>query len=240
MIACDCEVCTSDNPKDHRLRCSVLVSIGDENFVIDTGPDFRQQMLREKVTTLSGVLFTHEHKDHVAGMDDVRAFTFREERDMQVFCSERVLEALKREFSYVFGENTYPGIPKINVNLIDQSVFELPNGTSVQPIEVMHYMLPVLGFRIGDFTYLTDAKTISETEKQKLAGTKLLIVNALRREEHIAHFTLEEALAFIQEVKPDKAYLTHISHLFGKHEDIEKELPENVFVAYDGLTLEIN
>ena len=240
MIACDCEVCTSDNPKDHRLRCSVLVSIGDENFVIDTGPDFRQQMLREKVTTLSGVLFTHEHKDHVAGMDDVRAFNFREKRDMQVFCSERVLEALKREFSYVFGENTYPGIPKINVNLIDQSVFELPNGTSVQPIEVMHYMLPVLGFRIGDFTYLTDAKTISETEKQKLAGTKLLIVNALRREEHIAHFNLEEALAFIQEVKPDKAYLTHISHLFGKHEDIEKELPENVFVAYDGLTLEIN
>lgn len=240
VIACDCEVCTSDNPKDHRLRCSVLVSIGDENFVIDTGPDFRQQMLREKVTTLSGVLFTHEHKDHVAGMDDVRAFNFREKRDMQVFCSERVLEALKREFSYVFGENTYPGIPKINVNLIDQSVFELPNGTSVQPIEVMHYMLPVLGFRIGDFTYLTDAKTISETEKQKLAGTKLLIVNALRREEHIAHFNLEEALAFIQEVKPDKAYLTHISHLFGKHEDIEKELPENVFVAYDGLTLEIN
>lgn len=240
VIACDCEVCTSDNPKDHRLRCSVLVSIGDENFVIDTGPDFRQQILREKVTTLSGVLFTHEHKDHVAGMDDVRAFNFREKRDMQVFCSERVLEALKREFSYVFGENTYPGIPKINVNLIDQSVFELPNGTSVQPIEVMHYMLPVLGFRIGDFTYLTDAKTISETEKQKLAGTKLLIVNALRREEHIAHFNLEEALAFIQEVKPDKAYLTHISHLFGKHEDIEKELPENVFVAYDGLTLEIN
>lgn len=240
VIACDCEVCTSDNPKDRRLRCSVLVSIGDENFVIDTGPDFRQQMLREKVTTLSGVLFTHEHKDHVAGMDDVRAFNFREKRDMQVFCSERVLEALKREFSYVFGENTYPGIPKINVNLIDQSAFELPNGTSVQPIEVMHYMLPVLGFRIGDFTYLTDAKTISETEKQKLAGTKLLVVNALRREEHIAHFNLEEALAFIREVKPEKAYLTHISHLFGKHEDIEKELPENVFVAYDGLTLEIN
>lgn len=240
VIACDCHVCTSEDSKDSRLRCSVLISIDGKNYVIDSGPDFRQQMLREKVTTLSGILFTHEHKDHVAGMDDVRAFNFREKRDMDVYCSERVLEALKREFSYVFGENTYPGIPKIHVNLINKSAFKLPNDITVQPIEVMHYMLPVLGFRFGDFTYLTDAKTITEEEKQKLVGTKILIVNALRREEHVSHFNLEEALAFIAEIKPERAYLTHISHLFGRHEEIEKELPENVFVAYDGLTLEID
>lgn len=240
VIACNCKVCTSISFKDKRLRCAVLINYNNENYVIDSGPDFRQQMLREKVETLSGVLFTHEHKDHLAGLDDVRAFNYIEKRDMQVYCTERVEEALRREFHYVFDGNGYPGIPKVNLNRIDKNrQISLSNGLNITPIEVMHYKLPVMGFRMGDFTYITDAKTVSEEERVKIKGCKVLIVNALRKEEHISHFNLEEALAFITEMKPEKAYLTHISHLFGKHEDIEMDLPSNVFVAYDGLKIEI-
>jgi len=239
VIACNCSVCSSDNSKDVRLRSSIMFTVNDENYVVDSGPDFRQQMLRENVQSLRAVLYTHEHKDHIAGMDDVRAFNFKEKRDMEIFCSNSVEEALRREFYYVFGANTYPGIPKVNLNRINKDKFVLPCGESITPIEVMHYKMPVLGFRVKDFTYITDAKTISEEEKQKVKGSKILIVNALRKEEHISHFNLNEALAFIKEINPEQAFLTHISHLFGKHEEIEQELPENVKVAYDGLTIEI-
>ena len=239
VIACDCDVCSSDNIKDNRLRCSVMISYKGENFVIDSGPDFRQQMLRENVQTLSGIIFTHEHKDHVAGMDDVRAFNFKEKKDMEVYCTPQVFDALKREFSYVFADFKYPGIPKVNVNLLENKPFQMKSGLEFLPIQVMHYKLPVFGYRIGDFTYITDAKTITESEKQKVKGSKILVVNALRKEEHLSHFNLDEALEFIEEVNPEKAYLTHISHLFGRHEEIEEMLPEKVHVAYDGLTFEL-
>lgn len=239
VIACNCDVCSSKSPKDDRFRCSILIEYEGRNYVVDSGPDFRQQMLRANVQSLEALLFTHEHKDHVAGMDDVRAFNFKQKRDMEVYCSEAVEKALKREFHYVFEANKYPGVPAVNLNRIDKKPFTI-NNMPVIPVEVMHYKMPVFGFRVGDFTYITDAKTVTEEEREKIRGTKVLVVNALRKEEHISHFNLEQALAFIEDIGPEKAYLTHISHLFGKHEDIEKELPENVHVAFDGLRLELN
>lgn len=240
VIACSCAVCQSTDPRDNRTRSSVLLTIAQENYVIDTGPDFRHQMLREKVQSLRAVLLTHEHKDHIAGLDDVRAFNFKEGRDMEIYCSDRVETALKREFHYAFSDVRYPGVPKLNLSIIENDAFHLPCGTVVQPVEVMHYKLPVHGFRIGKFAYVTDAKTIESPERDKLRSLDILIINALHRSEHISHFNLEEALDFIADVKPRKAYLTHISHLFGKHEEIERELPPGVFVAYDGLTFDVD
>ncbi len=239
VIACDCEVCHSTDPKDERLRASIMISYDNENYVIDSGPDFRQQMLANKVKSLRAIVYTHEHKDHLAGMDDVRAFNYREQRDMELFCSEAVEEALRRDFHYVFSGNRYPGIPTVKLNRIENQPFLLPNGPMLTPIEVMHYKMPVFGFRLNDFTYITDAKTIAEEEKEKVKGTKILIVNALHRSEHLSHFNLEEALAFIAEINPERAYLTHVSHLFGKHQEIEASLPPNVFVAYDGMTIDL-
>lgn len=238
VIACDCSVCMSKDERDKRLRSSVMLTLDEKNYVIDSGPDFRQQMLRENVQSLEAILFTHEHKDHVAGMDDVRAFNYKSQSDMKVFCSERVEVALRREFHYVFDSNPYPGIPKVNINRIEWKPFSV-DGIEFIPIKVLHHKLPVTCFRVGDFTYITDAKTISETEKEKIKGTKVLVVNALRKTEHISHFNLEEALAFIEEINPEKAYLTHISHLFDTHENIEKILPKNVSVAYDGLVIKV-
>lgn len=238
VIACECKVCTSQDSRDDRLRSSIMVCFGGENVVIDTGPDFRQQMLKNKVKTLKAVLFTHEHKDHLAGLDDVRAFNFVEKRDMEVYCSEDVEEALHREFHYIFATNKYPGVPRVNINIIENKPFEI-SGLPIIPIAVKHYKMPVFGFRIHDFTYITDAKTVSNEERDKIRGTKFLVVNALRREEHISHFNLEEALAFIKDINPEKAYLTHISHLFDTHEEIEKSLPENVFVAFDGMMIDM-
>ena len=234
VIACGCDVCTSPDKRDDRLRCSILIGHEGQNYVIDAGPDFRQQMLRERVKSLRAVIFTHEHKDHVAGLDDVRAFNFIENRDMEVYCTVEVEEALKREYSYAFTEEKYPGIPQLNINIINGNRFVLPEGLEVQPIEVMHYTMPVLGFRFGDFAYITDAKTVADSEVEKLRGVKVLIVNALRREPHLAHFNEDEALEFIAKVNPVKAYLTHISHLYGRHEAIERSLPANVGVAFDG------
>jgi phosphoribosyl 1,2-cyclic phosphate phosphodiesterase len=237
VIACGCYVCSSIEAKDNRTRSSIMINVQDENYVIDTGPDFRSQMLREKVKTLRGVIFTHEHKDHLAGLDDVRAFNYKEERPMEIYCTTQVEIALRREFHYAFSGERYPGVPKFQLTNIDLTTFKLNYDLTLIPIEVLHYKLPVLGFRFGDFTYITDAKTISETEKEKVKGTKTLIVNALHRSTHISHFNLEEALAFIEEIKPEKAYLTHISHLFGRHSEVEMTLPENVFLAYDGLKI---
>ena len=241
VIACKCAVCTSTDAKDKRLRSSIMLTVNGRNYVIDSGPDFRQQMLRENVTTLDAIIYTHEHKDHVAGMDDVRAFNFIEKKDMQIYCSENVEKALHREFHYVFEAVKYPGVPSVNIQLISkEKEFSLTKELAVIPIEVMHYKMPVLGFRIGDFAYITDAKTITENEKIKLKGVKVLILNALRKEEHISHFNLAQALALIEEIQPEKAYLTHISHLFGKQDDIESLLPKNVFVAFDGMKLTVN
>ena len=238
VIACDCEVCSSVDPKDYRTRTSAMITLNGQNHVIDSGPDFRFQMLREKVKTLKSVIFTHEHKDHVAGLDDVRAFNFKEKRDMNVYASDRVKEALLREYHYIFAENKYPGVPNVKMSIIENEPFEIDDNIRIQPIEVLHYKLPIFGFRIGDLTYITDAKTISVAAKEKIKGSKTLIINALHKESHISHFNLDEALKFISEINPQKAFLTHISHLFGKHKVIEENLPDNVHLAYDGLSID--
>ena len=238
VIACNCEVCTSPDPRDKRLRSSILIEGEGKVVVIDSGPDFRYQMLRAKVKHLDAIVFTHEHKDHIAGMDDIRAFNYRQESAIDVYATMRVQEALKREFSYVFAEMKYPGIPEVNLKTIDLKPFSIGN-ILFRPVEVMHYKLPVLGFRIGDFTYITDAKTISETEKQKIKGTKILVINALQIEKHISHFTFVEAIAFAKEIGAEKTYFTHISHRLGRHESILGLLPKNITLAYDGLVLEV-
>lgn len=238
VIACECPVCQSGDSRDSRLRTSLMFTIDQKNFVIDTGPDFRQQMLKAQVKSLEAVLYTHEHKDHVAGLDDVRAFNFKQKKDMRLYGNSNVEEALKREFHYAFAVNKYPGVPQLDFNLIDKGEFEL-DGIKIQPIEVMHHRLPVLGFRIHDFVYITDANFISDEEKVKMKGCHTLVINALRLESHLSHFNLEQALDLIQEIKPRQAYLVHISHLFGTHEEIEKMLPEGVNCAYDGLKISI-
>lgn len=237
VIGCKCDVCSSKDPKDKRLRSSIMITTEHENYVIDTGPDFRQQMLREQVDSLRAVIYTHEHKDHIAGMDDVRSFNFLERRDMEIYCTEAVEIALKREFYYAFEAIKYPGAPNVNVNRVGDEDFTLPDGTVVTPINVLHYKMPVKGYRINDFTYLTDMKTISSQELEKVMGTKVLIIDCLRKKEHLSHLNLDQALELIEKINPDKAYLTHISHLFDKHEDILKLLPKNVEPAYDGLKL---
>lgn len=238
LIACGCDVCSSENAKDKRLRVSIMIEVDGKNIVIDSGPDFRQQMLREKVKTLEAIVFTHEHKDHVAGLDDVRAFNYFTGRHLDVYANEQVQVALKREFHYIFSGDNYPGIPKVNVITIDTDPF-LVSGVKFTPIQVLHYKLPVLGFRVNDFTYITDANYISAEEIEKIKGTKVLVLNALRREKHISHFTLMEALELVKKINPDKAYLTHISHQMGLHDEVSKELPSNVELAYDGLQLEV-
>ncbi len=239
IIGSEHPVCLSDNPKDKRLRVSVMLSWDDYNYVIDCGPDFRQQMLTHNVSRLDGILFTHEHSDHTAGIDDIRPFFFRQ-GDVPIFAHDRVISALKRRFDYIFAdENRYPGAPAVAINAIAKDTpFSLGN-RMVTPINVQHNRLQVFGFRIGDFTYLTDVKTIEETEIEKVKGSKILVVNALREEPHHSHFNLEEALAFVEKVRPDKAYFTHISHLLGFHDEVEKKLPENVHLAYDNLVVTV-
>lgn len=236
LIACSCEVCTSTDPKDKRLRSSILIETDATRLVIDAGPDFRQQMLREKIRRLDAVVFTHEHKDHVAGLDEVKAFNFINKMRMPVYVTESVKLALYREFAYIFAEVQYPGIPQVDVFDFDEDPF-MVGDILVQPITVMHYKLPVKGFRVNDFAYITDANFISEEEKAKLRNLDVLVLNALRREAHISHFTLEEAIALVQELKPRKAYFTHISHQLGLHNEVSLELPENIELAADGLQL---
>jgi phosphoribosyl 1,2-cyclic phosphate phosphodiesterase len=237
VIACDCRVCTSADHRDKRLRVSVLIEEDGKVIVIDSGPDFRYQMLRAGVKHLDAIVFTHEHKDHVAGMDDVRAFNYRQQEEIDVYAHPRVQEALKREFSYIFSTIKYPGIPRINMHTIAEKPF-LVSGVELIPIEVMHFQLPVLGFRVGDFTYVTDAKTISEKEKEKIKGSKILVINALQLEKHISHLTLNEAIELAQEIGADQTYFTHMSHRLGTHEEVSSELPPGIFLAYDGLVLE--
>lgn len=239
VIGCQCHVCQSKDKKDKRLRSSILFSWKGENFVIDSGPDFRQQMLRKDVRTLRAVIYTHEHKDHIAGMDDVRAFNYLEGRDMELFCSAEVAIALQREFYYAFGKDLYPGVPRININTIKNEPFSLPNGPEIIPILGYHYKMPVFGFRIEDFAYFTDVKTIPDQEKAKLKGVNTLILDCLQEEPHISHLNLAAALQLIDEINPKKAYLTHISHRFGTDKEIKEKLPPHVFPAFDGLVLEV-
>ena len=236
MITCNCAVCQSADHKNKRLRVSVLLEMGDKTIVIDSGPDFRYQMLRANVKDLDAILYTHEHKDHVAGLDDIRPFNYLLKKNIDIYATTRVQDALKREFSYIFADKHYPGLPQIELHTITDQPFEIGN-TTVIPLNIMHYKLPILGFRIHDFTYITDAKTISEETIEKVKGTKILVINALQHEEHISHFTLKEAIAFAQKIGAEMTYLTHISHNLGLHEEVEKELPENIKLAYDGLSL---
>lgn len=240
VIACNCKVCLSKNIKDKRLRTSILLETTKGNINIDAGPDFRQQMLREKVERLEAILFTHEHKDHIAGLDDVRAFNHKDKKAMNIYCSSRVFDALKREFHYVFDPKfKYPGIPQITPNIIDVKNSFNVLGNNITPIEVMHYKLPVLGYRIDNFAYITDANHIDNNELEKLKGLDVLILNALRKEKHISHFNLYEAIDVIEKLKPKKAYLTHISHLMGTHKETSLELPSNIKIAYDGLKINL-
>jgi len=238
VIACSCAVCTSADTRDKRLRSSILLQVDDKNIVIDSGPDFRYQMLRAGVMHLDALVFTHEHKDHTAGLDDIRAFNYKQGEAINVYAHKRVQDALKKEFSYIFANHKYPGIPQLDLFEIGHHPFEVA-GVPFIPIEVMHFQLPVLGFRIADFTYITDAKTVSDVEKAKIKGSKVLVINALQQEKHISHFTLEEAVAFAQEIGAEKTYFTHISHRLGTHQKISEIVPAGVELAYDGLCINL-
>jgi len=235
VIACDCNTCLSSDQHDKRLRTSVLIETNETTIVIDAGPDFRQQMLTEHVHRLDAILLTHEHKDHIAGLDDVRAFNYKSQDAIDIYSEERVQKVVKKEFSYVFSEHQYPGIPKMRLNQIPEHGFNVSN-IQIIPVRVFHYRLPVYGFRIGNFGYITDANYIPEESKEKLFGVKYLVINALRKEKHISHFSLREATDFIREVSPKKAYITHISHQMGLHETVSRELPPGIMLAYDGLS----
>ncbi len=238
VIACHCSTCQSTDQMDKRLRTSVLIESNNTTIVIDTGPDFRQQMLRENIQKLDAVIYTHEHRDHIAGLDDIRAFNFVQQQAMDVYGEERVIRALKYEFPYIFAEKKYPGIPQLITHEINNYEFAI-NNLKIIPVRLMHYRLPVLGYRIGEFSYITDANYISEEEKEKLIGTKYLVINALRKENHVSHFSLEQALELIDELSPKKAFLTHISHQMGMHSSLQRDLPPNVLLAYDGLKVEV-
>lgn len=239
VIGSDHPVCRSTDVKDKRLRVSIALSWGSFCFIVDCGPDFRQQMLTANIERIDGILFTHEHADHIMGFDDIRPFYFKQGA-IPIYAHIRVIEALKSSFGYVFvTENKYPGAPSVAQHPIEKNQPFKLGGKIVTPIEGLHNALPVFGYRIDDFVYLTDIKTMSKQERLKLKGVKVLVVNALRIAPHHSHFNLEEALDFIAEIKPEKAYLTHISHLLGFHEEVEKILPANVFLAYDNLKITI-
>jgi len=238
VIGSEHPVCKSTDPKDKRLRVSVLIEWDDYTFVIDCGPDFRQQMLTNNCSRIDGILFTHEHSDHVAGLDDIRPFFFNQ-GDIPIYAHKRVLDTLKRRFDYVFvTEDKYPGAPSVKEIIIENKAFELGNLTVI-PINTYHNRVQVFGFRFNDFAYLTDVKTVEPDEMEKLKGVKVLVVNALREKPHHSHFNLEEALEFIAQVKPERSYLTHISHYMGFHKEVQQKLPEGVFLAYDNLQINI-
>ena len=236
IIACKCSVCSNSEPKNKRLRSSIQIEIEDKIIVIDSGPDFRQQMLREATPDLHALIFTHEHKDHIAGMDDIRGFNYVHQKPINIYCTKQVEQALRREYQYIFSDFKYPGIPEINLINIENKEFVV-EGVKILPILVWHYKLPVFGFRINDFTYITDANRIDEEELAKIMGSKILVLNALRRETHISHFTLDEAIEVAQKVKAEKTYFTHISHQLGLHDEVNAELPKGIELAYDGLKL---
>lgn len=238
VVACDCKVCLSQDVRDHRLRTSVMLGIEGHQFVIDCGPDFRYQMIREKVDDLHAILFTHGHRDHIAGLDDVRAFNYVLNKTMDVYATRQVIDAINKEFPYILNEKRFFGSPQLCFHEIENKPFQI-NGVRFTPIEVMHHKMQVFGFRVGDFSYITDASYIPDREKEKIAGSRVLVINALRKSKHISHFSLDEALIEIEQLKPEQAYITHISHFLGLHHEIQGLLPENVFLAYDGLKINL-
>ena len=238
VVACDCRVCDSTDPRDQRLRTAVLIETHENTIVIDAGPDFRQQMLREKVKKLDALLISHNHKDHTGGLDDVRAFNWIQKKPMDVYARDSVLKSIKKDFDYAFEEEKYPGVPQINLHTITNNPFHI-HGQKIIPIDAMHAKMPVFGFRIGDFSYLTDASIIKPEEVDKMKGSKYIIINALRKEKHYSHFNLKEAIEILKYLKPEKGYLTHISHQMGLYEQVSKELPPQIKLAYDGLKFQI-
>lgn len=238
VIACNCPVCKSNDVRDKRFRTSAMLRINNHNIIIDCGPDFRFQMLKQKVEDIDAVIFTHEHRDHIAGLDDIRAFNYVLNKSIPIYGTHQVIEAIKTEFPYIFEEGRFFGIPQISVNEINSDIFSIGK-IKILPIMVMHNKLPVFGYRFENLTYITDASFISDEEIEKVKGTKVLVINALRNSKHISHFSLEEALAFIEKIKPERAYITHISHFLGLHEDVEKKLPGNVRLAHDNLVIEV-
>lgn len=236
MIGCTCHVCTSTDSKDKRLRSSILVESEATTLVVDTTPDFRYQMLRAGVKKMDAVLFTHPHKDHIAGLDDIRAFNFLQHKPMEIFANQLTQEAIKREFAYVFSDKKYPGIPSLDLITIGESVFTIGD-IPVLPVLVWHLNMPVLGFRFGKFTYITDANRIDAAEKEKIKGTDVMVLNALRKESHISHFTLDEAVAMVQELGVPTGYFTHISHQLGRNDEVNELLPAGISLAFDGQTI---
>ncbi len=238
MIACPCRVCQSANEKDKRLRSSIRVQSATTTIVVDTTPDFRQQMLRIENKKLDAVIFTHPHKDHTGGLDDVRAYNFFSRKAMDLYANSLTVEAIRRDYAYAFSDHRYPGIPELNLITIDESPFMIGD-IPVQPIQVWHHKMPVYAYRFGNFTYITDANRIEAEEKEKIIGSEIIVINALREEAHISHFTLQEAVDLVEELKIPKAYFTHISHQLGRHDEVNKKLPPHISLAYDGLQVSI-
>lgn len=238
LIGCKCEVCISQDSKDKRWRSSVYIETKDAKLVVDTGPDFRAQMLANQIDDVDAVLFTHNHKDHTAGLDDIRPINFIQQKKIDVFAEEYVQRTLKMEYPYIFSKEYYPGLPRIELHTIDETIFQVKD-TTIMPIRVMHHKLPVLGFRVQDFSYVTDANFIADEEIEKLKGSKVFVVNAVRKDPHYSHFSIAEALEVIQKVNPEKAFITHLGHTVGPYVEVQKEMPENVFLAYDGLQINL-
>lgn len=238
MIGCHCEVCSSTDPRDKRLRTSALIEHNGVTIVIDSGLDFRYQMLRSHTESIDAIIFTHSHKDHIGGLDDVRAFNYSLERDIDIYAEERCMAIIKKDFDYAFAEVKYPGVPDLVANIITEEKF-MVKGVEVTPIRGMHYKLPVLGFRIGDISYITDVNYIADEEIEKVKGSKLLVITALRPDKHISHFSLPESIVVAKQTEVPLVYFTHMSHLIGLHEEAEKQIPENMHFAYDELTLEV-
>ena len=238
MIGCGCEVCSSPDKKDNRLRSSILVQSAKTTIVVDTGPDFRYQMLRQKIRHLDAVIFTHPHKDHMAGLDDIRAFNFFTKQPMQVYADSLTEEAIRRDFYYAFSDTKYPGIPQLELNTITMDRFWVGD-IQVTPILVWHLKMPVLGYRFGNFTYITDANRIDDSEKNKIRGSEVLVLNALRKKQHLSHFSLDEAIAMVQELGIPQGYFTHISHQLGRHQAVQEEMPAGISLAWDGLQIEL-
>ncbi len=238
VVGCECRVCRSTDPCDKRLRTSVMLESEHTVIVVDAGPDFRQQMLRAEAKKLDAVVITHNHKDHTGGLDDVRAFNWIQKKPMDIYARESVLESVRKEFSYAFAENKYPGVPDINLHPIENRLFQIGD-MELHPIEALHHKMPVYGFRTGHFSYLTDANYLEQQELDKMKGSQVVIINALRKERHISHFTLDEAVSLLEYLNPEYGFITHVSHQMGLRKEIEPGLPKNIRLAYDGLEIQV-
>ena len=237
VIACECSVCQSTDENDKRLRSAAMIDIGDKKLIIDAGPDFRTQMLRAGVKDVTALLLTHEHKDHIGGLDDIRAFNWVKNGEVDIYCNQRTKYVISKDYDYAFAKFRYPGVPEMNIHVIDEDPFWIGD-IKIDPITVMHYKLPVTAFRIGNFAYITDANFISDASMKKLEGVEYMVINALRKEVHLSHFTLNQAIDVVKTLHVKQAYITHIGHQMGLHKSVSRELPENIQLAYDMLSFE--